>query len=515
MSSLRDTLKWFSEINLCSLIVSNILFCFILITSFSLDNYLQNSFNSNINKGFIKNITFTKENCSTNQELAIIGLWSGIKNGCYCYDKSYKSKVFEKVCEQVPESSNSKYICKNINDINDINITKYKNFSICLERSDLNYVKFYDEVLKYNNTITDLNKLKNVLKNNSNVKFPIDFKILNTSNILLSEVEAKFNHDMSDYENQTLDTNYTLYVKYKNIDEIENPKQLEDLIVDISLYNYIWCSYLDLAPTVESLPKNEIDFKYESCNKLYRHSSYIYNDKNKRMEYMNFMFDNTISKSDFYDNTIINKLGSILSINPKYQSYLDGVLRGQLEPVLTYEKLWPGLFCDKFTDTKDVIKNYNNLNTLNIISWIIVLLQLGMFLSIIFRFIAKKLDLNNFINIFQIIILLKAMCGAGLSILFYVTCKITVNFFKDFQTRCQVDSLRININSNKVGPLEKELVNGIESLLIYSSILFIFYILKTIYIVFIIFSCIKCSTNIEEGAGKIKKRESELSNFAF
>ena len=204
-----------------------------------------------------------------------------------------------------------------------------------------------------------------------------------------------------------------------------------------------------------------------------------------------------------------------LSNNTKFPNYLDGVLRGQLEPVLTYEKLWPGLYCDKFTDIKEINNYYGNLTLLSTISNVICVLQFVLILSILLRFISKILELLTYFNVIQILILLLSVTCFILSVFFFYLCFKTSNFFIQFQTKCQIDSSNINIKSNKVGPLEKEMLNQIQCLTIFSLVLSIFDSLIVFYILFIIISKLKCTTIQEDGAGDTSKRDSVLSRLAF
>jgi hypothetical protein len=46
---------------------------------------------------------------------------------------------------------------------------------------------------------------------------------------------------------------------------------------------------------------------------------------------------------------------------------MDRSVKGMLEPSLTFEKLWPGIYCNEFMDIIEINKKYDNLKKLNII----------------------------------------------------------------------------------------------------------------------------------------------------
>jgi len=511
-------LKWFSELNMCSLSLSTLLLSIILLIISAYDPYLQNSFNNNVKKNLISSLRFTKENCSLSEEVANLGTWTGIDEVCYCYDKTTKyPKVYDRGCASV-QNNNPNITCNSFSPkLGPIKLTKYKGYKICFERSHFNYQKLLNSIknqISLNTIpISDSIVLDNVI-NKEGINLITDIKLINMN--MLSAYERD-NLNLTSYSKaQELDNNYTLYLQKKNFKDAKN---IERFIVDVNLFNQVLCPFLDLAPPPShALSSNFIDFGYVSCNNYFKDNEYNYIDLNRRFEKINLKEDTFASKNDFYsdvnNNTIVDTYNKILSNNSIYKKYFDGNIKGRIEPVLTYEKLWPGLYCNKFMDPEEILGKYDNLHVIRGLSISIFVFEIIMFIFLACRKLAKTLEVDNYLFWSEIILFIVILSQFLMSLFLCILGKSSWGFFYNFHSECQLDNSNININSNKVSPLEDELMYNISYLTSFGLAITTFYCLLLIYVMFFILSKLDC-TSLQDGAGDTRKRKSELSNLPF
>lgn len=475
--------SWSTDMLSTSLI--SLTFCLSIMLLSSTDNfdYLHKSYKQNWESKYIIDLkTYNNQTtCPADYELLTLGLWTGFKSGCHC-ENSYTGEViaFDDSCDNFKGDMKS-YTCTILTEIPPVNITSYKENIICVKRGEFNFLSLQNSLYSTSENETSGNSRINLLTpdilsddklyydfvksnflnssifNYLNPNAIIDIKIINKYD--KANVENKI--DLHSYEETKLTDKSILLIKRlgkKDKDEnylidktsIPNLFYLNNLIVDIHLFNYLWCGYLDISSSSAYDSANpiilpqKVDFGYDYCNNFYHIKSQnlsspkimFYNDEFKRTERINLVQDFSdpkinFTKKDFYPSSIYDYYKN------KKIKVSEQIIPNKLEPILLYEKYYSGLGCKTLSDLNlflDNIKSNSTMRTFTIFSFILQFVFIGI---LIFYGLFKK---NERTNLATLMILL-LIAAVGLNIFFCFSAMVisasSIKYIDDFQKNCQ------------------------------------------------------------------------------
>jgi hypothetical protein len=371
-------------------------------------------------------------------------------------------KVKEEKCLTIDNSNDN--ICKNIPETDSEKLVKYKGFTICIQRSNNSYRSLYEDIRNnvHNDRVSD--KLISSIPNMIN-DFPIvDIKFVDSS--IYDEKYLKMNNfDSSSYEKQNFtkgSSNYTLFVKRLN--KINNLKEIEKLIIKVKLYNELWCSFNDLGFSKGPLLNDDINYGFKYCDYQAYDNSLFYFDSYKRTESINFMFDTTLSKRDFYYPEIleiykvITTQRTALAKNKTSENvdfFFDGSLYNQIEPRLVYERYMPGVICENSSEAYEsfIYWTYKNYSSLGLSIGIFVCQTLVLLTLFTILFLKCCAPSKKFYNIINMIILILLCICLILDIFMWNRTRNTSKEVISFQENCQRDFVS-SISSEKINPMD-------------------------------------------------------------
>jgi hypothetical protein len=215
-----------------------------------------------------------------------------------------------------------------VSDINDLASTNYQNVSQTAFMNDQNYMNFLNTQGNFKNYI-DPNAI-------------IDIKMINLTRYSMKNLKQEFDIDLSPENGYNIiSIDGENYLFYKRL----GPAKILDvnnIIVDIHLFNEVWCSYLDISPPKNLYYSDFINFGgFESCERMSnKNSNYTVDDNFKRQGRINFEFDKTTSKMDFYKS---NGISAYYEKNNIRYNTIDN-----FPPSLVYEKYFYGIGCPHF-----------------------------------------------------------------------------------------------------------------------------------------------------------------------
>jgi hypothetical protein len=419
---------------------------------FTNDNmYLYERYNDNWNQKYINNIQVVEsgKDCPAEHELVILGTWSGIDSKLTYCKNNYVNHTYIKD----KEDNNTSYRCAQLVGSEPVNITEYKGTRLCIRRSISNIFS-YEKNYSY---ASDEEFFKSLVEKrfSTNASGIVDIKILDKG--MDKDIAVSMGIDIEKYE-KVYDDKYILYVKRIGLDNA-NIFELNDLIVNIHLYNHLQCALLDMAIPDSYYPGfDNIDLGYKSCNQMYKKTKWFYNDDGKRSDKIN-LFE--YSYEDIYPASILkaykdNNVDFFINGNPKY---------------LVSEKYFYGLSCkDKpLSDHLDNLKLNKTLRSCGIILLILQLLNF-IFMSLYFCYKYKERKRPTCIFLFIIILIIGA--SIFLSIAASIISKQTENYFTKYESMCQKDFTAI-FNRNKESEMEIAFKEDLSTVFINMFILFI------------------------------------------
>jgi hypothetical protein len=518
---------------LFSLLSLSFVLALILIYYTNNNKFLSDTYSKNWNTNYIIDIkTVINEPCPSGYDQAVLGLWSGFDKGCYCKGANTGSiLVYEKECNTFGGYLSSEYNCQLINPTPYVNITTYRGNTFCVKRSEkslatVRNVIYTDsdfinsligkndaEILKYIYGAGSLN-----LKVLSTVIDPnaiVDVKILTNNTFSEADIITFNQIDLSKYEKYQLKGSNTTasFLYIKRLGTISNLKSLQDvtnLIVDIHLYNHLWCGYFDLGMNSiernldEYLNKDNIDFGFTYCNRLLTNENIypqpmFYNDDFKRTERINFINDPKLTKLDFYNENILKVIKG--NINN------DGIIPGKLEPVLVYEKYFRGFGCKGF-DMDTHIKKLKNNGTVRWLSIGTLLCEISSFIISCLYIHFKKNNRDRLVFIMTLII----MSILGLNTFFtfssLVMSRSTFNYLNDFEFYCQ-NSFTPSYTSISTNLMELKYKNEMIGPFIFNFTMFLIQALTAIVLFFGMFGFCCCKSSVEDENRKPVRKNSK------
>jgi len=341
-------------------------------------------------------------------------------------------KVKEEKCLTIDSSYDN--ICKNIPETDSEKLVKYKGFTICIQHSNNSYRSLYEDIRNnvHNDRVSD--KLIVTIPKMINDLPLVDIKFVDSS--IYDENYLKMNNfDSSSYEKQNFSkgsNNYTLFVKRLN--KINNLKDIEKLIIKVKLYNF-------------------------------------YSDSYKRTESINFMFDTTLSKRDFYSPEILEIYKVITSqrtalaknkTSANVDYFFDGSLNNQIEPRLVYERYMPGVICENSSEAYEsfIYWTYKNYSSLGLSIGIFVCQTFVLLILFTILFLKCCAPSKKFYNIINMIILILLIICLILDIFMWNRTRNTSREVIAFQENCQKDFVS-SISSDKINPMDIAFSNSL------------------------------------------------------
>jgi len=180
-----------------------------------------------------------------------------------------------------------------------------------------------------------------------------DIKIVDT----VASPSIAQSYRISGNKEYVLDGGYSVFITIVGPSKAAN-NWIEDIIVDISLFNYVWCSHSDLVvpvPTIDMVAKSRVSFGIDYCDHLAIWERTFYFDNWSRSFNINLDSDMKLSKYDFYDKSILNEIAyytdnqNFIKVSPYTQN------------VLIAERYFSGLGCEFLPDPNDMVKSYSQL----------------------------------------------------------------------------------------------------------------------------------------------------------
>jgi hypothetical protein len=505
MSLLRTTFfSWSTDMLSISLITLTFSLSVILLSTTSNEDYIFKSYKQNWNSKYIIDlVTYNNQTtCPADYELLTLGLWSGFKTGCHC-ENSFTGEViaFDDSCDNFKGDMKS-FTCTILTEIEPFNITSYKGNIFCVKRGEFNFLSLQNSLYESNTTESNgttesgnINLLSNEILSDDKLYYDyVKSKFLNSSIINLLNPNAIIDIKIIDkddkknlektidldlYEETKLTDKTRLFIKRLGKKEndtnyiidknsIPNLFYLNNLIVDVHLFNHLWCGYLDLSSTsayggVEPIIQSKnVDFGYDYCNNFYKTrvqnttlpTVMFYYDEFKRTEKINYISDYTdpklnLTKKDFYPISIYDYYTN------KKVKVNEQIIPDKLEPVLVYEKYYSGLGCKSYSDLNLFLDNFKANSTMRTFALFSFILQIICFIILILYALFKKKDKQN-LGSLTILLLIAAV---GLNIFFCFSALIigrsSVNSIDDFQRTCQNNFY----NQHKTNMMELEYKN--------------------------------------------------------
>jgi hypothetical protein len=456
--------SWCTEVSFFSILSLSFTLSIILLCFTNGSSYLYTIYAQNWSTNYITDLKVLKdtENCPAYYDKVILGQWTGFDgNGCYCQN-SYTGeiRVFENKCGDF--NIESSFVCTVLNEIPAQNITKYKGNIFCIQRSEYSFEAIQNELnygvnktfdilsntddRNYYNFVTSNFSSSPVMKLIDNEAIT-DIKILNTN--LIDEKSLKIN--LSEYQKTLLDNNTALYIKkVKNKNNLKNLFEVNNFIVDIHLFNHLWCSYLDFSfagssGSVENiLSPSTVNFGFNYCNDFYRGNGMFYKDDFKRTERINFIEDTSVSKNDFYTKKIIEYYDGIKV------KFSDVSVREKIEPILIYEKYFSGIACEKLDNPGIFIQNFKNNKTVRVFSIFGILIESLCGVAYIFYFILKKKESPRYLTLTLLSIIILKGLHIFLSFTSTVVAANTFSYLDKFQRSCQKNTNMFNFSTTNL-----------------------------------------------------------------
>ena len=504
MSTKNELISNFIELNIFSFFSLSFISLIFVFRFNPPNNNVLKLYSDSWNSSYIVDIKLSDKLCQTPFISATFGIWSGIK-GCYCYNNlTGFPKAKDSECLENDRSGNN--TCSEIRQFESIPLKTYKNFFICVKYSNKSFKTINEEISKNNSSNLDLGSKFRALLPQKIMDNPIiDIKIVNSSlfdDTFLSKMFNKTDYEKFDYT--ALDnTTITLFVKRLKI--ITEPKDVEKLIINIKLFNELWCSFNDIAFPSGPESNDIVDYGFDYCNNLSNFNNTLYFDNYQRTESINFWFDNSLSKKDFYNQEILNIYQNITKestnfyknkFNKEVNFLIDGILKDQIEPRLLYERYFTGLICnDSSLDYSQLILNLDKINSYQRHLFFIFLFHsVAILVLIIYCFIKCYNNSSKLINLLNMILLLIASICFVICFLSLTSHKKLLNDLTFFQNYCQMD------NSNSISSVK---INQLEiSYLYYLDITYKFWcgllIILFVIILMLIFSVFKYCCSKED-----------------
>jgi hypothetical protein len=500
--------SWCTEVSFFSLLSLSFTLSIVLMCFTNGSSYLYTIYGQNWSTNYITDLKVLKDtqNCPAYYEQVILGQWTGFDgNGCYCQN-SYTGevRVFEKKCGDF--SIESSFVCTVLNEIPAQNITSYKGNIFCIHRSEYSFEAIQNEInyganksfdiltntddKNYYNFVTSKfssSPFMNLIDNEAIT----DIKILNTE--LFNEKSLKI--DLSNYEKTVLDNSTALYVKkLKNKANLKNIFELNNLIVDIHLFNHLWCSYLDFSfsgsgGSVENiLSPGTINFGFNYCNEFYtKGNGMFYNDEFKRTERINIVEDTSVSKNDFYTKKILEYYEGIKV------KFSDITVTDKLEPILVYEKYFSGIACENLDNPAIFIQNYKNNKTVRIFSIFGILVESFCGISSIFYFIIKKRESPRYLTLTLLSIIILKGLHIFLSFTSTVVAANTFSNLDQFQRTCHRSFKSFNFSTTNL--MELIYKESFIPLIYINAFIFVSNCLVAIFLILNLFGSCFCKTD--------------------
>lgn len=259
-----------------------------------------------------------------------------------------------------PEYNIAPLVCKVLKKSPPIRLTKFMGHNICVKRSPQNFKQIHEKLKRINNNNStyskeDIMKVTDVVLDDSAVK---SIKFVDKKRHTIAELTQQSSGNV--FKEFQLTGNYSVYVEYIGPSRVANGF-LEEIIIDLKLYNYLWCGLSDLAipaPTNEMVSKQRVSFGYMHCDMLGIQERIFWFDNWARTVKLNAPDDVMFTKMDFYDKNVLNEI--------KYYNQ-DGKFNLNTpftENVLLAEKYFSGLGCADLPDPKEMVENYTQLPNL-------------------------------------------------------------------------------------------------------------------------------------------------------
>jgi hypothetical protein len=474
----------------------------------------------------------TKEDyCPDGYETKVIGKWSGFNGGCYCSNNQTGIQIATD--EKCNDILNDIFTCYPLIDTPPVDLIRYKGFQFCVKRSNDNYMGLFgkvDEIYaegvydhsfennknnykqykqnKQNKNISDINSSSYSYRDKNEVesffydsktkkvdyeKYSdyikilissappnyldpnaiIDLKILNTKTFNATEI-SNYYHNLSNYEEHKINnTDFSLFtLRLRSLNRPQNILDLQKVLVDIHLYNELWCAYLDLSSTYLKFKFSKEDINYgdiEHCENFYlnKNSSLTFNDNFVNSISLNFDFDNSASLFDFYDfNGITEFYNRLKTRDPSNNpNLIKNSMYGNFEPIMTAQKYFMGIGCLYSKEPLEHLKALKVPFTLVRLSGAIaVLLTIGGFIGFVYACAKGKDNCGKFrVNAMFLLFVLMLICVL-VSLSVDLLARQTLLYLQDYMIYCQTDfTNNQDNNALKVSAME----NNFFELLLY------------------------------------------------
>ena len=504
MDDFSDKCIWFMELILLSFISLSLVFSS-LSTYLSLkSNYLPRQYYKNWNMTYLTDvIPIISDTCPIGYEIKVIGTWSGFNGGCYCSNEFTQIQIATE--EECNDELTDIFECYPLFKTLPVDLIKYKGFQFCTKRSNKN---FFDLSYSINEIIVEPNE-KNLEKMKSYSEYIkillgpappnyletsaiIDLKLLNKTLFNLTSVNKNY-FDLSKYEEVKITNDYSLYIlRLNSLDRKINILDLQKIIVDIHLYNELWCSYLDISSIYlkSKFAKDDVnygDIKY--CESFYfgENSTMSFNDNFINSERMNFNFDYTVTSLDFYNyNGIKSFYDKIKTKNPSNNpNVIKNSLYGNFEPIMIAQKYYWGVGCLYSKLPAEHIEVLAINEKLTDISGSIAFLS---FICVIlfFFFICAKINSSLSCKKFLIsIIFILSLVSLLGSFTIGLLARQSILYLKDFMIYCQTDyTNKYDNNALKTTEMENKYFEGLNYTYQLSGSLTFFLFFTNIFLVF-------------------------------
>lgn len=452
-------------------------------------SYIGDQYKENWNMNYIVDINVQPIACERGYEEKILGVWSGLPNtGCVCTSGlSGLQQAFDTNEDCKKFQMETQAICKSLTEKDPINLKYYRNKKICVKRSNANFAtlfNYYEQSVQ--NKFTNLSKtsfMNNInffeflsekafylsstdkVENFIDPNALIDLKIVNINLFPIKYIKATYGYDLS-RENgyNEIEIEKDIYLFYKRIGTFNKILDVHNIIVDIHLSNELWCSFLDISPPKSLYYTNYMNFGgFEFCNKMnYKESKLTINDDYKRFERVNFEFDNSLSKLDFYKSNGITEFYTQNKI--KYNNIDHNT------PSLVFEKYLYGIGCPQMDSIENHINIMNsgfilrNLSKAYLLFTIVTLVF--SFLFIICRLCANCSKYPKLYWFIVFLIILVTLINLFLILTYVAIVRNVQNYLVNFTTKCQIDysnSQYLNFKNIKTTPNELRYWNDLSS----------------------------------------------------
>lgn len=446
----------------------------------SFDNYIPNRYEKNWNSKIITDIKFIpgNENCTVGFEDVLLGYWSGFDDGCFCrHSISNETFAFSGKCEDLTEG----FSCNKISSISRVEIRNYLGGKFCVKKTEYTYIELYknfsDSLKKTNDELSKMtdkrfNEFKySDFKNNQVLKDMIPKNVLVDIKISDKEFIEKYKGKVYDGKNNINLDNYN-----KNEVKTENGKfiyftkyypdlnsfialdDISNLITDVHLYNFIWCAYLDLAYSKNSLngmqSKYEINHGFAFCDNMIWQNDYYYNEGFKRNSRVSISENSDLSVLDFYTPGILNYYFQ----NPNFKDTQNKLKNrvypdNSIEPTVVTERFYDGFGCRNIEGLSEHLLKMRTYKTLRIFSILVFILVLFILVADIFIFFIIQKEDNLKLKLLRIIILVLFGIVNFLLIVAYFSAKDAHNYFMRY-IECQ-NNLYLDSFFNSVSTFEE------------------------------------------------------------